>query len=60
MMSSLTTCSGQGVVVQGKERKKSVYPRISGIDPHSKQSLRLSLRGDQPFEDQGDGGEREG
>jgi len=31
-MSSLTTCSGQGVVVQ---RKKSVCSRISGINPHT-------------------------
>ena len=33
-MSSLTTCSGQGVVVQ---RKKSVCSRISGINPHTSQ-----------------------
>ena len=34
-MSSLTTCSGQGVVIQGKETKKSVWSRILGINPHS-------------------------
>ena len=34
-MSSLMTCSGQGVVIQGKETKKSVWSRILGINPHT-------------------------
>ena len=33
-MSSLMTCSGQGVVVQGRKMKKSVWSRILGINPH--------------------------
>ena len=36
--SSLTMCSGQGVVIQREmKRKKSVWSRISGINPHNTQ-----------------------
>ena len=37
-MSSLTTCSGQGVVVQ---RKKSVCSRILEINPHTDKGVTM-------------------
>ena len=40
--SSLTTCSGQGVVIQGKGNEKEWYSRILGINPHKGPNAQLA------------------